>query len=138
MKTAFIFHGTGADPGMHWFPWLKDELEERDLEVFIPEFPTPEGQSRENWLKVFREYGELLDEDTILIGHSTGAVFAVDVLQEYDTEVAGCFLVAGFTGALGSERFDPLNETFAERDFDWASLRSKADQFYLYHSEDDP
>lgn len=137
MRTAFIFHGTGADPDMHWFPWLKEELEKEGFNVVIPDFPTPENQSRENWLDVFEEYDKLLDEEAVLIGHSTGAVFTLNVLQRYDQEVAGCFLVAGFTGPLGSERFDPLNRSFAERDFDWEDLREKA-EFFLYHSEDDP
>lgn len=138
MRTAFIFHGTGADQDMHWFPWLKEELEKEGFNVVIPDFPTPENQSRKNWLDVFEEYDELLDDEAVLIGHSTGAVFILNVLQRYDQEVAGCFLVAGFKGTLGSEKFDPLNKSFAERDFNWKELRQKGREFFLYHSEDDP
>lgn len=50
--NAFIFHGAGGHPEENWFPWLKRELEAKGLEVFVPKFPTPEGEGLEAWLKV--------------------------------------------------------------------------------------
>ena len=52
MQKAFIFHGTGAGKYDHWFPEIKKKLEQKDIEVHRPEFPTPEGQNLENCLKV--------------------------------------------------------------------------------------
>ncbi len=137
-RTAFIFHGTGSNPGQHWFRWLKEELEERGFEVFVPEFPTMDGQSLENWLEVFEEYEDEINEDSIMIGHSTGAVFVLDLLDIKDFEIEAAFLVAGFVGPLGLEKFDPLNESFAERDFNWENIRESCGEFYIFHSDNDP
>lgn len=56
METAFIIHGVGGHPEENWFPWLKKELEKIGYRVFVPKFPTPEGQTLTNWLKTFEPY----------------------------------------------------------------------------------
>lgn len=84
MDKAFIFHGTGAGKYDHWFPEIKQKLEAEGVEVARPEFPTPENQNLENWLEVLDEQDLDIDQDTVLIGHSTGAVFILDILDERD------------------------------------------------------
>jgi predicted alpha/beta hydrolase family esterase len=137
---VLIVHGLGADPEMHWFQWLKDELEKEGWEVEVPEFPTPEGQSLDNWLKVIDgEVKMKIDSETVLVGHSVGATFCLDLLDIRDIDVAGLYLVSCFTGNLGlGDDFDPLNETFAERDFDWDKIASGAEEIRLFHGKDDP
>ena len=147
MKKAFIFHGTGAGKYDHWFPEIKKKLEKNDVEVCRPEFPTPEGQNLENWMKTLEKQETEIgaeseegsaDENTVLIGHSTGAVFILSVLEKIDTEVEGAFLISGFTGKLHDEGFDPLNKTFAEKDFDFEKIKNSAGEIYVFHSDSDP
>ena len=138
MDKAFIFHGTGAGKYDHWFPEIAKKLEEEGVTVCRPEFPTPQDQNLQNWLKVLDQQDLSIDEETVLIGHSTGAVFILDLLQERDLEIKSAFLISGFTGKLHDERFDPLNKTFAERDFDFEKIKDSAGKFYLFHSESDP
>lgn len=137
-QTAFIFHGTGSNPEQHWFQWLKSELESRGFEVFVPDFPIGDEQSLENWLEVFEEYKGEVGEDTVMIGHSLGSTFILDLLDIYDFQIDAAFLVSGFVGPLGLKEFDPLNETFAERDFDWGKIRESCGGFYIFHSDNDP
>jgi len=48
-------------------------------------------------------------------------------------------LVSAFTGKLGlGEYFDPLNESFAERDFDWEQIRENIGKIELFHGKNDP
>lgn len=118
---------------------MKEELEKEGCEVKVPEFPTPEGQELENWLEVIDEMHMEIDSETVLIGHSVGATFCLDLLDIRDVEVAGTFLVSCFTGKLGlGEDFDPLNESFAERDFDWERIRENAGQVEMFHGKNDP
>lgn len=138
MEKAFIFHGTGAGQYDHWFPDIKQKIEAEGVEVCVPEFPTPEAQNLNNWLQVLESEGLEIDEETVLIGHSTGAVFILNILERLDFEIEAAFLISGFTGPLNDERFDPLNETFAERDFDFESIKASAKDIYVYHSASDP
>lgn len=138
MEKAFIFHGTGAGQYDHWFPDIKQKLEAQGIEVSVPEFPTPQAQNLNNWLQVLEHEGLEIDENTVLIGHSTGAVFILNILERLDFEVEAAFLISGFTGPLNDERFDPLNETFAERDFDFEKIKASSGEIYVYHSASDP
>ena len=70
-----IVHGAYGSPEEAWFPWLASKLRELGFKVSVPKMPTPEGQTLENWLKVFDEQVKDLDEETVLVGHSIGATF---------------------------------------------------------------
>ena len=111
MKRIIILHGTHSSPEGNWFPWLKKELEKVGHEVFVPKLPTPEGQSVSSWFKALQkqcpwEFGQ----DTILVGHSCGATFMLDILnRERKNPVFASFFVSGFLDPLGNEEYDTLN-----------------------------
>lgn len=48
MKTAIILHGTLGSPDSNWFQWLKNELEQRGLTVWLPQLPQAEQPSLRN------------------------------------------------------------------------------------------
>lgn len=135
MANIFIFHGVGGYPEENWFPWLKKKLENLGHTVFVPQFPTPENQTLENWLKVLEQYKTYLDKDCVLIGHSLGVPFALNVIERYSVNAA--FFVAGFVGKADNE-FDEGMKTFAQREFDWVKLKNNCNNFYIYHSDNDP
>ncbi len=137
-RTVAIVHGTKGNPQGNWFPWLKAELEKKSLRVCVPQMPTPEGQDLEAWLHVFEaEVGEL-DESSILIGHSVGAVFALRYLEQRERAIRAAFLVAGFTGALGLPEYDALNKSFVAAPFDWGAIRSNAADIFVLSGDRDP
>jgi predicted alpha/beta hydrolase family esterase len=133
-----ILHGTKGDPNENWFSWLADKLRQDGYEVFVPEFPTPENQSLENWRKVFDKEVPKLDENTILIGHSLGATFILDILNRAKTPIGKAIFASGFTNKLGDDEFDNLNKTFVEQDFGWAKIRKNAREFVVFHGDNDP
>ncbi|MFH1064493.1 MAG: alpha/beta fold hydrolase [Candidatus Woesearchaeota archaeon] len=133
-----IIHGAYGNPDENWFPWLKTELERAGHKVFIPTFPTPEGQDLENWLKSFQEYKEYLDEDTILVGHSLGPALILTVLERIDKPIKAAFFVAGFIGLLNNTEFDKINKTFVNKQFNWNKIRTNCKNFFTYASDNDP
>ncbi|MBU0662538.1 alpha/beta hydrolase [Candidatus Micrarchaeota archaeon] len=135
MASVLIVHGALGHPQENWFPWLKKELEQLGVEVFVPQFPTPEKQTLQNWLAVFREYDSRLPADSLFVGHSLGVPFLLNVLEKRKAKAA--FLVAGFTGLAGNE-FDPCMKTFAQRKFGWQTIKSNCKKFTVYHSLNDP
>jgi hypothetical protein len=136
MKSAFIIHGSNGSKDSHWYPWLKKKLEERSLEVFLPQFPVGENQTLKNWLATLEPIKKYL-ENSIMIGHSLGVLFILNVLNQWDQKVQAAFLVSGFTGKL--EVKDEINiEDFAEKPFDWEKIKENCKHFYVIHSDNDP
>jgi uncharacterized protein len=138
MTNIIIIHGTGGNPEGNWFPWLKSELEKLDCRVFVPKFPTPENQSLENWLKVFKEYKQNLNENSIVVGHSLGPAFLLNVLENLDSPIKCAYFVSGFTGLISNPEFDELNKTFAVREFDWDKIKNNCKKFVVINSDNDP
>lgn len=137
MKTAFIIHGAHGNSGENWFPWLKEELEAQGWQVIAPDFPTPEKQSLESWKKEFKKYGKHIGKDSIFIGHSLGAAFALSVIEGAKQPVKAAYFVAGFVSPLGNE-FDALNRTFLEKKFNWEKIRRNCGKFTIFASDNDP
>jgi hypothetical protein len=138
MTKFFIIHGAYGNPEENWFPWLKKELEEQGHSVFVPKFPTPENQSLENWMKVLKKYEKDIDEDTIFIGHSIGSAFLLSILENISVKVKACFLISGFLNKLGNPKFDKINKTFIDKEFDWSKIKNNCNKFYVFHSDNDP
>jgi hypothetical protein len=134
----FIIHGAFGSPNENWFPWLKEKLQERGHEVIVPHFPTPEGQDLGNWMYHFSKYMDLIDESTVMIGHSLGPLFILSVLERIKVKIRASYFVAGFAGALGRDQFDSINKTFFDKEFDWETIKKNCSRFVLYNSDDDP
>jgi predicted alpha/beta hydrolase family esterase len=49
--------------------------EKEGNKVIVPTFPTPENQTLENRMKVFKPYLKEINENTIFVGHSLGPAF---------------------------------------------------------------
>lgn len=137
-KTALIIHGTEGNPEGNWFPWLKVELERKGWKVGVPEFPTPKGQSLENWLAAFDSAKEDLGLTSVLIGHSLGAAFALRLIQKRSLMPAGTFLASGFLRPIGNAHYDGLNATFLAEGFDWEIMRNRAGRVFCYSGDNDP
>lgn len=84
MPTAFIIHGSYGNPKENWFPWLKNELENKGFQVFVPQFPIPKqedqnkawgGHNLNAWISTLKKYSKYINENTIFIAHSRGCVF---------------------------------------------------------------
>lgn len=140
MPNVFIFHGAYGYPEENWFPWLKGELEEIGCTVFVPKFPTPKGQTLENWSAVFDKFQEHVDKDTIIVGHSTGATFALNVIQGSSKKIRAAFLVSGFISPVvdPENEVTEINKTFYEKKFDWKEIRGNCKSFHVINSDNDP
>lgn len=130
MTNIFIIHGKENTPEGNWFPWLKLEMEKLGHQVFVPKLPTPEGQTLEEWTAVFEKYEKFLTPDSIVIGHSLGVPFLLNVIEKMP--VAAAFFVAGFV----DNPIDPSVETFCGP-FDWEKIRANCQKFYVFCSDND-
>lgn len=137
MKRALILHGTGASPDHNWFSWLKRRLEQDGYVVWLPQLPHCDAPNPATYNAfLFANLDFVFDNETILIGHSSGAVEILSLLQHLpeDTKVKAAYLVSAFKDDLS---WDSLKGLFVEP-FDFAKIKSKVEKFIFIHSDNDP
>src|SRR4051794_20220017 len=72
---AILIHGNGGSTaGDHWLPWLERELRALGVDVINHTFPDNIKARAQVWLPYLEQLDA--DENTILVGHSSGAVAA--------------------------------------------------------------
>ena len=128
-------HGFTGTPEKNFFPWLKIELEAQGCDVVTPELPnTQQANVQEQVDFVIDNY--TFDENTILLGHSLGAVVALKVVEQLKTPLKRLILAAGFAqpGFLDHER--PFEKTF-DWNFDFEKIRNNAGEVILLRAEND-
>ena len=131
-RTAVLFHGTGANPEVCWFPWLRERLTDRGYVVEAPHYPELNVEPIDTFLpKVLTDHA--FDEGTVLVGHSGGAALILAVLQHIDATVAQALLVAGY-----STQPNTSDEPVLQADYDWAAIKAHARDFCFINSRHDP
>ena len=138
-KSVFIFHGTEGYPEENWFPWLKEKLEARDCQVFVPQFPSlPVVAAKiSEWFDVLKKYEQHLDENSIIIGHSLGGVFTLRILEKLKYKVKAVCLTGTPVGVRPILNYD-RDSSFSGFVFDWDNIKEKTANFIVFHSDNDP
>ncbi len=139
MKSAFIFHGTEGHPEENWFPWMKEKLEVAGYEVFVPQFPSPPvvPAKLEEWFEVLDKYMDQINDDSVIIGHSLGGVFALRILERLSHKVKTVCLTGTPIGVKPILNYD-RDSAFSGFDFDWDKIKIRAESFIVFQSDNDP
>ncbi len=134
MKNAVILHGTDGSSKSNWIPWLKEELEIIGYEVWAPDLPNAQAPNEDAYTRFVAQANFPFNEDTIIIGHSSGAVAALKLLPKIGVRVKATFLVAPFEDDLG---WPNLKGMFL-KPFDFERIRMNGGDMYFFGSDDDP
>ena len=137
MRNVLILHGTNSDSRENWFPWLKRELSALGYSVWCPDLPRADTPNIRRYNEfIFANKSFVFSEETLVVGHSSGAVAALGLLQHLPPEVkvGYVYLVSAFKDDLG---WKELKELFAEP-FDLNLIKRKAKGFIFIHSDNDP
>lgn len=134
MKRVVFAPGNGGCTTKHfWFPSVQQELERQGIEVVAAEFPDPELARASYWLPFLRD--ELnVDENTILVGHSSGAIAAMRYAEEIP--ILGSILVGCYYTHLNIE--SEKRSGYFDQPWDWKSIRKNQKWTVLFASQDDP
>jgi uncharacterized protein len=135
MKNALILHGTDASPAHNWFTWLKNELEKLNYDVWLPQLPNSERPSTKIYNAFLLSNEDFrFTTDTIIIGHSSGAVEALSLLEHLDSKIKAAHLVSAFKNWLG---WESLNDLFVPP-LEFEKIKGKANNIVFIHSDNDP
>lgn len=139
MTNIILIHGNngGEDPGGtgqdFWFPYAKQEFEKMGFKVRSDTFPDPKVAKANIWLPYIKnECGA--DENSILIGHSSGAIAAMRFAE--DNKILGSVLVGTYYTDTGDEN-EQLSGYFDEP-WNWESIKKNQQWIMQFSSKDDP
>ena len=136
MKSAVILHGTLGSPDGNWFKWLKSELEIKELQVWLPVLPHAEQPSLKEWAEYVQTSCPFeINEDTLIVGHSSGAILALILAQQNNRPIGAIVSVSVFHD--NSLNWDPNGRLF-DVDFDWSKIQANIKQLLFVHSDNDP
>ncbi len=133
-KVIFIPGNGGSSPRRdHWFPSVKKDLEAEGIIVIAEEFPDNDLARSSFWIPFLRD--ELkADENTILVGHSSGAIAAMRFAEQWP--VLGSVLVAAYHTDLGMEK--EKQSGYFDKLWDWTKISNNQQWVTLFASQDDP
>ena len=131
-KTIFIPGNGGGSPKDNWFPYLESELQKLGIKVINTNFPDAILARKEFWLPFIKKLDA--DENTILIGHSSGAVAAMRFAE--DNKILGSVLVSPCYTDLGYEN-ERLSHYY-DTPWDWHKIKSNQKWVIQFSSVDDP
>ena len=135
MKKAIILHGTMGSSEGNWFRWLEKQLVKRRMEVWLPSLPNADKPSLKEWLKFVEENCPFeIDKNTLVVGHSSGAILGLLLLQS-GYNVGALIAVSIFID--NSLNWDP-NERLFDVDFDYDKLRANRSKRLIINSDNDP
>ena len=132
VKNVIILHGTGDSPDDFWFPYLKNNLEDRGYSVWLPQLPNAQKPNLKDWLSFVLQKGTI-SNDTILIGHSAGAQLILSILEKIDCQIKQAILISGYAEAL------PNSDESEERNkLNWDAMRAHFKDIVFINSDNDP
>lgn len=137
LPRAVIVPGNGCQDvySANWYAYMKRRLDESRSfsEVVLRDMPDPVLARETVWLPFIRD--ELrADANTVLIGHSSGAVAGLRLLES--SRLLGLVLVSACFTDLGDEG-ERLSGYYS-RPWDWRAIRGNAQWILQFHSLDDP
>jgi uncharacterized protein len=144
MKQIVLLHGIGGNPGLNWYQYIRKECNSKGHQVFIPQLPDADKPNLRRTYAFLKKTISFTNE-TILIGHSSGASLALGVLQllPESTVIEKTILVSGFIDPYLTpelHRYIPrsdYDDLFPDR-WDWKKIRKSSRSFVIVHSPSDP
>lgn len=135
-KRVFIIHGWGGNPESNWFPWLENELEKKGFKVEVPTMPNTDFPELKEWLPYLQKLVGKVDEETIFVGHSLGAITILRLLEALPKgeKAGGAIFAAGFPGPLEFKELD----NFFVKPLDYEKIKESVKKIIAITSDNDP
>ena len=117
----------------NWYPYVKDGLEKLGIEVIAQNMPDPKLARKDIWVPFIKE--RLPDhENSILIGHSSGAAAVLRFLEENKCKLAIIM------GACYTDLGDELEKKsgYFDEPWKWEQIKNNAEKIIIFASQDDP
>ncbi len=136
MKTAILLHGTGGNnKDYFWFADTKKHLESNGYAVWWPQLPNADKPNLQDALDFMQNDMPSLDEQSILIGHSSACPLILSLLEQLEHPIAKAILVGGFYQDIDGGGQSAL---MLQPAYDWQKIEANAKEIYFLNSDNDP
>ena len=134
MIRAVLIHGNGnSKPTDNWLPYLKTELEKLGVKVDAPQFPDTELARSSHWLP-FLENELKVDENTIIVGHSSGAIAAMRYAETH--RILGSALIGAYYTHLGIVMEKLIG--YFDSSWNWKNIKKNQKWIIQFAGANDP
>jgi uncharacterized protein len=99
-QTVYVIHGYRANPGAHWFPWLKEKLSAAGVQAFVLPMPNSKEPDVQVWGDFLDANIHSHDENTFFVAHSLGCITLLHHLEHVKNTIGGLVLASGFSEPL--------------------------------------
>lgn len=140
MTTSFravIVPGNGGGGDIscaNWYGWVHKKLNQmNNVECILQNMPDPYEAKESIWIPFM--LNELkCNEDTVIIGHSTGSAAAMRLAEEH--KVRGLILVSAYVSDIGDA--NEKASGYFNRPWQWDKIKANAGFIVQFGSTDDP
>lgn len=132
IRAILIPGNGGATPQDNWLPYLESELPKLGIIVINQQFPDAVLARQAFWLPFIKKLGA--DDNTILIGHSSGAVAALRFAEK--NKILGSILIGACSTDLGDE--NEKKSGYFDKPWDWKAIKQNQQWVIQFASTDDP
>lgn len=133
MKNAIIIHGTGSNPNSFWQPSIKNFLQKKGYDVWVPQLPDTDKPNLKKQLPFILKGG--FNPETILIGHSAGCPLILSILESLKVKIQKAILVAGYCRPKGKEK---NSELILQKKYLWKKIKNNVSDLIFINSDNDP
>ncbi|MBN3271737.1 RBBP9 hydrolase, partial [Polyodon spathula] len=131
-----IVPGNGAGNVEHcnWYGWVKKQINKiPEMQCLLKNMPDPMTARESIWVP-FMEKELHCDEETVIIGHSSGAAAAMRYAETH--KVYGIVLVSAYVSDLEDE--NERESGYFNRPWQWETIQMNCRQIVQFGSTDDP
>ncbi len=132
IKAIFIPGNGGGTSRDNWFPYLKTELEKLGIRVIDADFPDNDLAREKYWIPFLHGLGA--DKNTILIGHSSGAVASMRFAEK--NKILASVLVSVYHTDLGDD--GERKSGYFNRPWNFDAIRENQKWTIQFNSTNDP
>jgi len=132
-RIVFVPGNGGSTTHDNWFPYVQAALKAHGHEVIAATFPDPVLAREAFWIPFLLD--ELkVDKNTVLIGHSSGAIAAMRFAETH--QILGSVLVGTYYTHLDVE--SEKKSGYFDRPWQWDVMKRNQQWTVVFASQDDP
>lgn len=131
---VILIHGNGGSTADQlWFPWVKAQLEAAGVPAIAQTFPDNKLARESEWLPFLRDVLKA-GENSIIVGHSSGAVAAMRYAET--NKIFGSALIGACYTDLGEE--SERLSGYYNRPWQWDKIKANQKWIVQFASTNDP